>query len=68
MKQIDYSDLLIKNVINFLTKKIIPSDLRRIQKFRFHNRFLSGHYSVRHNKLLYDLKPVVSLGEKKDIL
>jgi hypothetical protein len=68
MRQIDYSDSLIKNAILLLTKGIVPLDMPRMVKFRFRNRFLSGHYSVKDGKLLYDLKPVIPSNQKNLIL
>ncbi len=59
MRQISYSDLTIRDAINLLTTGKMPFDMPRMTRFRFRNRFLSGHYSVKDRKLLYDGRKVI---------
>jgi hypothetical protein len=68
MKQIEYTKQTIKDAIVFLTTGQLPESMPRMSRFRFRNRFLSGHYGVIKNNdgsqtLVFDNKPVLTKTE-----
>jgi hypothetical protein len=59
---------MIRDAIILLTTGKLPEVMPRMTRFRFRNRFLSGHYAVKDGKLVYDNKLVVEDEKKNDIL
>jgi hypothetical protein len=59
MRQILFSQSLIKDVITFLQTGKLPANMPRMTRFRFRNRFTDKDYSFKENTLYYKGKKVV---------